>query len=156
MTTEYLDKLILLSIQKKNLLEKFLEKTKLQKEVIENEEMDKLEKVLLDKDEIISDIDKMDIIYLETYGDFRKKEGIDSIKEIDINKYGNLKQLKEVTVEVSDLLSKIDLLDRENIKLIKDKVGNVKSELKNVKSVQTAYKGYNNQDISSVLIDERK
>lgn len=156
MSIEYVDKLVLFSIKKKNLLESLLEKTKKQSEIIEKNLNAELEAILSEKDEIMKEIDGFDLEYLNVYEKLKKSENIKEFSQIDVSKYKNLKTLKEVTIDISKLLLEIENIDKENIKSFQANFDDVKSELKNVKTVQNAYKGYGTIDAGSMLIDERK
>ena len=118
--------------------------------------MDNLNSILDKKDNIIKEINELDRTFLTIFSQIKKDEGIDDIDELDVQKYPNLKDLKDVVTEISSTLVAISLLDEENNKNIKKKIEEIKMELKKVKDGHRAYKGYNVPMTGSILIDEKK
>lgn len=156
MTKELIDNLISISKEKKQLLEEIHDFTKKQREGIKKEDMGKLNDILDKKDHIIKKINELDISFLTTFSQIKKEEGIENIDQIDVDKYPNLKKLKEIVKEISSSLIAISLLDEENNKNIKAKLEETKKELRRVKDGKKAYKGYNSTITGSMLIDEKK
>lgn len=156
MTKELIDNLISISKEKKQLLEEIHDFTKKQREGIKKEDMGKLNDILDEKDHIIKKINELDISFLTTFSQIKKEEGIENIDQIDVDKYPNLKKLKEIVKEISSSLIAISLLDEENNKNIKAKLEETKKELRRVKDGKKAYKGYNSTITGSMLIDEKK
>lgn len=156
MTKELIDNLISISKEKKQLLEEIHDFTKKQREGIKKEDMGKLNDILDKKDHIIKKINELDISFLTIFSQIKKEEGIENIDQIDVDKYPNLKKLKEIVKEISSSLIAISLLDEENNKNIKAKLEETKKELRRVKDGKKAYKGYNATITGSMLIDEKK
>lgn len=156
MTKELIDNLISISKEKKQLLEEIHDFTKKQREGIKKEDMGKLNDILDKKDHIIKKINELDISFLTIFSQIKKEEGIENIDQIDVDKYPNLKKLKEIVKEISSSLIAISLLDEENNKNIKAKLEETKKELRRVKDGKKAYKGYNSTITGSMLIDEKK
>lgn len=148
--------MIQLSNEKKVLLEDILNLTENQKSFIINENMDGLTKVLSEKDEIMKNIDLLDMDFISLYNNIKSMENISSMEEIDVDKYSNIKLLKSNINEISLILNNIRLLDNDNTRMMKTNLENIKSGLKHVKEVKKAYKGYNYEAPTSMLIDEKK
>ena len=127
-----------------------------QKEYIEKEDMDGLNELLDKKDDLIKQIDKLDISFLNIFSQIKKEESIENMDELDVEKYSNLKELKGVVTEISSTLMALSMLDKENNENIKQKLKATKIELKKVKEGQRAYKGYNKTVTGSIMIDEKK
>ena len=151
-----INNMIQLSNEKKVLLKDILNLTQKQKTVIEDENMDALTKVLSDKDQIMKSIDLLDINFLSLYNSIKSMENIDSMEDIDVDKYSNMKILKSNINEISLILNSIKILDNDNTRMMKTNLQNIKSGLKHVKEVKKAYKGYNYEAVESMLIDEKK
>ncbi len=156
MTKEKIDELIAISREKYRLLEDMCKYTIEQKEYIEKEDMDGLNELLDKKDDLIKQIDKLDISFLNIFSQIKKEESIENMDELDVEKYSNLKELKGVVTEISSTLMALSMLDKENNENIKQKLKATKMELKKVKEGQRAYKGYNKTVTGSIMIDEKK
>lgn len=156
MDSSMIDTMVALSKEKNELLLEILQLTKLQKDVIEKEDMEELNYILDKKDKIMLEIDKIDVSFLTLYGQLKREENIDSLDEINTDKYPNLKDLKEVVGEVTSTLMSISLLDEKNNKSIRESLEKTKLELRRVKKGKIAYKGYTTEVSGSMLIDEKK
>lgn len=156
MTQENVKGMIELSSEKKALLIQILKLTKTQSDLIENEKIDDLSIVLVQKENLMQEIDILDKKFLSLYNAIKSDEGIDSLEKINIEKYANLKSLKEVVAEINSVLNDISIIDRNNTIKMKSQVDKIKSDLKQVKQAKRAYKGYNYEPVESMLIDEKK
>lgn len=156
MTQENVKGMIELSSEKKALLIQILKLTKTQSDLIENEKIDDLSIVLVQKEKLMQEIDILDKKFLSLYNSIKSDEGIDSLEKINIEKYANLKSLKEVVAEINSVLNDISIIDRNNTIKMKSQVDKIKSDLKQVKQAKRAYKGYNYEPVESMLIDEKK
>lgn len=156
MTKDNIDKLISLSKEKNQIINKMYSITKGQKEEIEKEDMENLNHILDEKDKLIEEINKIDIEFLTIFSQIKNTEGIEKIEELNVQLYPNLKELKEIVTDISSTLVAISLLDDENNENMKKRMEKTKMELKRVKDGQRAYKGYNKPITGSILIDEKK
>lgn len=156
MTQENVKGMIELSSEKKALLIQILKLTKTQSDLIENEKIDDLSIVIVQKEKLMQEIDILDKKFLSLYNSIKSDEGIDSLEKINIEKYANLKSLKEVVAEINSVLNDISIIDRNNTIKMKSQVDKIKSDLKQVKQAKRAYKGYNYEPVESMLIDEKK
>lgn len=156
MTLDRIDKLISITRKKNELLSSLLSLTRVQAEEIEKEEMDNLNHILDQKDDIIKEINRLDLDFINIFSQIKKDHSIEDIEELSVEEYPNLKELKEAVKEVSSTLVSLSLIDEENTKAIKKKLELTKLELKKVKEGKKAYKGYAPTMIRSMLIDEKK
>lgn len=156
MTKELIDELISISKKKNQLLNEMHKFTKEQREEIKKDEMDNLNEILNEKDHIIEEINKLDVSFLTIFTQIKKEEGIENIDELDIERYPNLKTLKDIIKEISSTLIAISLLDEKNNKAMKESLEETKMELRKIKDGKRAYKGYNATITKSMLIDEKK
>lgn len=151
-----IDKMIFISKEKKELLDTILDLTNKQKEAIEKNDLENLGLILEDKEKLMGKIDSMDIEFLKVYNFLKEKEGIETFNEIDIEKYNNLKCLKDIVSDINNVLRGISNQDKENTKTMKLSINNIKQDIKNVKKGKKAYNGYNYENADSMLIDEKK
>lgn len=156
MTFDNVKKMIELSEEKKSLLNEILEITKFQQDLIKNEQMEELNQSLLEKEKLIDKINIIDRDFLKFYDQVKVQEHIDSLDKIDIQKYSNIKALKEIVSEINTILNDISIIDKNNTIKMKSNVDKIKSDLKQVKEAKRAYKGYNYENVESILMDEKK
>lgn len=156
MTKDDVARMIELSKEKKNLLAKILEYTNTQTAIIENDNMEELDHILMEKEKIMEEIDVLDKEFLSLYDLIKTVEGIESLEKIDKNKYTNIKALKEAVNDINTILTDISIIDRKNTAKMKSSIDKIKSDLKQVKEGKKAYKGYNYESTESILIDEKK
>lgn len=149
-------KLIVLSKKKKELLNKILELTKNQSQSIENEKLDDLSTILDEKENLMKEIDAVDKEFLENYNAIKEGEGIGSFDEINVEKYQDIEDLKNIVTELNSILTKISHMDKENTRKMAANIKNVKLDIRNVKKGKKAHKGYNQESVNSILIDEKK
>lgn len=156
MNIENINKMIELSIEKKKKLNEILNLTKEQTRLIVDDNLDEMEKLLQNKQKHMEDIDRLDIEFLKLYGELKKSEGIESISNIDLKKYSNLKDLKNQVKSINSVLDKISELDKKNTEKMKKNLKDVQKNIKNVRDGKKAYKGYNADQNPSIMIDEKK
>ncbi len=156
MTYDNVKKMIELSLKKKDILIQILKLTTTQADTIENDNIDNLSKILIQKEKLMEEIDILDRDFLSLYNNIKSEEGIDNLEKINIEKYANIKSLKEIVTEINAILNDISMIDRNNTIKMKSNVDKVKSDLKQVKEVKRAYKGYNYEAVESILIDEKQ
>ncbi|MDU5079723.1 hypothetical protein CIW83_17380 [Tissierella sp. P1] len=156
MTYDNVKKMIELSLKKKDILIQILKLTTTQASTIENDNIDNLSKILIQKEKLMEEIDILDRDFLSLYNDIKSEEGIDNLEKINIEKYANIKSLKGIVTEINAILNDISMIDRNNTIKMKSNVDKVKSDLKQVKEVKRAYKGYNYEAVESILIDEKQ
>lgn len=151
-----IDKMIHLSREKEDILGQILELTKEQKIHISNEDMEGINKLIGNKEDLMKKVDLLDLDFLSLYNRIIEEEKISSINDIDLVKYSNMEDLQDSIRDINILLEKISLLDKENTEIMEKNFNNIKSGLKHVKRVKTAYKGYNYEVDNSILLDEKK
>jgi hypothetical protein len=156
MTYDNVKKMIELSLKKKDILIQILKLTTTQADTIENDNIDNLSKILIQKEKLMEEIDILDRDFISLYNDIKSEEGIDNLEKINIEKYANIKSLKEIVTEINTILNDISMIDRNNTIKMKSNVDRIKSDLKQVKEVKRAYKGYNYEAVESILIDEKQ
>ena len=156
MSYEKIDKLIDITRKKNKLLKDMLILTEKQKEQIDKDSYEGINRSLDEKDRIMKEIDKLDMSFLEIYNEIKRENAIKDINHLDSKLYPNLKELKKAVEEVTTTLSAISLLDKENTRAMRDKLESAKKELSKIKIGKKAYKGYNFRLEESMMIDEKK
>ncbi len=156
MSKENINSMISLCFSKKKMLKMILNLTTEQRDLIEGDNLDKLEDILLKKQEIMEEVDKVDIQFLKLFEIIKSTEEIETIDKINIDKYSNIRALKEEIHEINLILKEIQELDINNTSKMQENIRDLKLEIRNVKKGKLAYKGYNKDPELSILIDEKK
>jgi hypothetical protein len=129
----YLQILIDTSHRKGQALERLLELTSLQSNLIKESNLEELMKVIDERQGAISQINDIDLVFLETYNKLKKALGVQSIEEMDTNAYPLVKDLKNNIEHIMKILKEIDRLDKLNTENMKTDLDQVKDELKKIK-----------------------
>lgn len=156
MTIENIDNMIRLCRQKKEILLNILDLTKDQGRLIADDNLDDMETVLQSKQKAMEEIDILDLDFLRLYNEVKGTEEIESISNIDINKYSNLKDLKNLVASINSILDEISALDTKNTVEMRKNLKIIQKNIRNVKDGKKAYNGYNKDPQGSMLIDEKK
>jgi len=155
-TENNINKMIKLSMDKKNKLMEILDFTNVQEKAIKEDNTEELSKILVQKDRLMKSVDDLDKEFVSLYERVKAEENVDNFRDIDVTKYESLKGLKDVVEEINRILDKLTQLDKRNMENMKDSLNKTKSDLKQVKEVQRAYKGYSYEESGSILIDKKK
>lgn len=143
-------------MDKKNKLMEILDFTNVQEKAIKEDNTEELSKILVQKDRLMKSVDDLDKEFVSLYERVKAEENVDNFRDIDVTKYESLKGLKDVVEEINRILDKLTQLDKRNMENMKDSLNKTKSDLKQVKEVQRAYKGYSYEESGSILIDKKK
>jgi len=141
---DLLRKLMKISEEKSLHLKNILKITQEQNEAIINEDMDKLDRLLGEKQKEIDIINQLDSIYTENYNIFK------------LNPLEDNKALQDINEEISRYLRLIAELDKENNKEMTVRFTEVKSKLKQVRQGKKMNSGYNVNTYGTMFIDESK
>lgn len=156
MINENIEKMIDLAKSKKDYLNEILELTKKQKTYIEEDKINMVESIMLNKDKLMQAIDLLDIDFLSLYNGIKKTKNVDSLDEINLKDQKNIGVLQENIKEINNILNLISIVDKKNTQSMKESLEKEKSGLRQVKEVKKAYKGYNYTSGGSILLDEKK
>lgn len=153
-----IEELIYISKEKKVLMQNIFDLTSRQKEFLKLNKIQTVIKQTELKDKYISDVDKLDIRFYNLFSKLKTNLGINSIDEIDIIRYPQMKKLKKVVGEILKLTKDIQTIDNENINSLKKDMGETSNKLRGLrqgKKVTNAYGAYKNQ-VTSVFLDKKK
>lgn len=156
MINENINRMIDLSMRKKQYLMELLDLTQKQGTIIEEEKLDELDKILKEKDKVMEKVDELDSQFLSIFNQIKDEEKIDDFEKLPVEKYENVKELKAVIGEINNILNSLSILDKNNIAKMKAKVEETQAQLKNIRMAKKANKGYGLGDIGSVFLDEKK
>lgn len=152
-----IEKLNSLLSDKKILLEDFYKLTIVQKKLIENNDIDKLNRIINNKENVIEKINRLDVEFLGIYNNIKEVEDINDLSQLSIEK-DYLVKLKELTSKCEKLMKTIKIQDDENNNIMKSGFEDVKKSLREIKRGKTTTnKYYNNMPSSGgYFIDSKK
>ncbi len=153
-----LQELILLSIKKKDIMQKILDVTKRQKKFIDIGKIDTVIKQLELRDDFMKEVDSLDLVFHEEFSKLKDNLQVESLDKIDIDKYPQIKNLKDIVDEIMDITKEIKVIDDENVFNLhgdKDEIGNKLKAMRQRKKMSNAYRGYKKQ-VTSIFFDDKK
>lgn len=155
---EIVSYLIRLSDGKLQLLNSMYELTLDQEKALKDNNIDMLDKVIVEKQELIRRIDVLDKEFLEKYETVKRGIGFDKLEEITEEPVIGFKSLQLKIKQILDVLEKIRVVDESNIKRVKLNVEESKKQLKSVRVGKKAYSQYNKKPMegASIFIDNKK
>jgi len=141
---------------KLDLLNELIKFTKQQRKLIEEENIDKLERILESKQVRMDRINKIDNEFIKNYESIKENYDIADIGELTVDRL-YLKELKEKTKDVSDRLEEIYKLDKINDELINKSYNKLKGRVKTIKQGKNVRSGYERQISRSggIYIDKK-
>ncbi|SKC55750.1 FlgN protein [Maledivibacter halophilus] len=151
-------KLIHISKEKKALMQNIFDLTNRQRRFLELEKIETVLKQIDLKDKYISEVDELDVKFYTLFNELKKNLAVDSIDKMDVEKYPQMKILKDIVKKILKLTEKIKIVDNQNINMLKQDMDEIRDKLKGVKKGQkatNAYGAYKNQ-ISSMFFDKKK
>lgn len=151
-------KLIHISKEKKALMQNIFDLTNRQRRFLELEKIETVLKQIDLKDKYISEVDELDVKFYTLFNELKKNLAVDSIDKMDVEKYPQMKILKDIVKEILKLTENIKIVDNQNINMLKQDMDEIRDKLKGVKKGQkatNAYGAYKNQ-ISSMFFDKKK
>jgi len=154
---EEINKLVQLLDNKNMLLDDFYRLTLAQKKLIEDTDMEKLNRLVNNKEKIIQNIDKLDVEFVEKFNEVKDKYNITDLTELNVEKI-YLLRLQEVTKKCNDKMMEIAELDKKNSENMKSKFDDVKTKLREIKRGKTTTNKYYNkgQSTGGYFIDSKK
>lgn len=143
---------------KYQIMKEIYELTKKQKVDIQSGDADELVRDVEKKQEKIEEVNSLDKQFYTVYVKVKQMLNINSIEEIDVNKYPEIKELKIHVEKVLEVVKLIDNIDKINNEEVKKEFEKVKSEMKNLKTSVRANKVYNTKynHAQGVFIDNKK
>jgi flagellar FlgN protein len=137
---EIISVLINLTQKKEEQLQDILKLTISQKILIANGDMQKLSEVIEHKQVLMENIQGLDMKFLEHYTKLKERLNIESIEEIDLKEYPQLKDLKLHIKNILEILKQIDSLDKQNKEKLSTDFEKIKEEMKKSKQQQQSTK----------------
>jgi intergrase/recombinase len=131
-------------LKKQSFLSGLFELTKRQTEVINEEAVEQLQKVISEKQVIIDRINRLDDEFGEFFSSFKTGLGVETLEQAaDISKLTGLAELKNSVKAVKKLINEIHSLELDNSKKAKEVLDELGREIRKVnqgKKITNAYK----------------
>lgn len=132
--------------------------TNKQNEAIKNNNLDNIIKLIQDKQLLIEQVNKLDDEFIKLFNRIKQESDINDLAELNISKYPNLKRLKLIIEDIVKIGNKINIVENENNKILKQNITNFKrsfSALKKNSKKILAYYGHSNYN-KARYIDKKK
>ncbi len=140
-----IDDLINLSKDKEKMLNDLLGLTKLQKRFIETQNSEAFDKQIAIKEKYRNKIEKLDLDFLNLFIELKESLNLNSIDEIDTNKYSQVKDLKINISKVMEIEENISSLENENMYNIANQSKQISDKLKTMKQGKKVSNTYKKQ-----------
>lgn len=158
MLDNYPDKMIGILEKKKLLLADMLTLTEAQASEIKTDRLDKLQRLVEEKQRKIDEIDKLDEkfeLYMEK---LKKAAGIERLEDMDTSTLPQAGMLKEITGEILALVSRISEAEKVNGEKCKELLEQLGARIKKINQGKKISSAYNSAaaDTSSFFVDKKR
>ncbi|KNY28609.1 flagellar protein FlgN [Pseudobacteroides cellulosolvens] len=154
----YIERLLEITDSKYTCLQEMLELTNEQANVIDGDQIARLEEIIDSKQKIIEKVDKLDDEFEVYFHRLKSEAGIKSVDELKTSEVKGLKELKKSVSNVMGILKELSDMEKSNGNKAKKVLGDIGNELKNInvaKKVNSAY-GSIPLQTESYFIDKKK
>ncbi|WDV46129.1 flagellar export chaperone FlgN [Clostridiaceae bacterium M8S5] len=159
MSEKLINDMNLLLEEKIDFLNQIYDYTKKQSTAVQSDDNIKdIETFVELKEIVIKKVDNIDLEFFNLINEFKNKEGIQSMEDLDTEKYPQAKKLQSSTADILSLLKKIKDIEQKNCITLNQAIKNVKGKLKNINTGKKMVSGYNTyKNVSnSVMIDQKR
>ncbi|HZX21512.1 MAG TPA: flagellar export chaperone FlgN [Clostridia bacterium] len=155
---DLIDNLVKLGNGKLFLLRQLLVLAEQQSKNIENEEAEELDKIIKQKQSIITKIDVLDEEFLRKYDLLRNSVAWETLEGLQPDEKDKIRILQGKIAEIYSLTEKTQKIDAANVDKLKKNLQSVQVEIKKIKKGKKIVQGYSNKNTEgiSIFVDERK
>jgi hypothetical protein len=155
---DIINQMIALSKKKYDLLIKLKGLSEKQNEAFGEERLDSVEKILNEKDVIISNISSIDEEFLKHSGMIKQLLGINSLTELENTNVEGRQELKALIEEISNLVEAIIDIEKQGQSLAVEMKKSFSKEIKTLNSGKKITSAYNNKPLNnpSYFFDKKK
>ncbi|WP_027630250.1 flagellar protein FlgN [Ruminiclostridium cellobioparum] len=140
---QYIQKLLELSEKKLNGLRQILKLTEEQSEVITEDQVDELQKIIDLKQQQMDSIDELDQAFEVYYSRVKTVLGVQSLEEVRMSELNGAAELKQIITTIYDIIKQIQRLEGMNNTKVRDILDKLSSEIRQIKQGQAVNNGYN-------------
>lgn len=156
---DYFKNMTELLVKKKMLLAEMLELTRNQTPAIEEGSLDKLQKLIEEKQSRIDEIDRLDTEFKTCMEKLKAAAGVKDLGELEAARFPGAEGLKQATAEVMTLLGEISSVEKVNNAKSKELLEKLGSQIKRLNQAKKLSNAYNKPDAagpSSFFVDKKK
>ena len=155
---DIINKMQQLLVNKKDALTCIYDLTVKQKEDIETNMGDNLENFIDKKQEQIDKIEIIDNLFNNVFQLLKSEMKVDTLDDVDFERYPNLKNIKKQVIEIIELTSKIMEVENRNKEKVDKIMNEIKDDLKKVRYGKKSIDAYDkpNVNVDGVYIDRKK
>ncbi len=140
---QYIQKLLELSEKKLSGLRQILKLTEEQSNVITEDNVDELQRIIDLKQQQMDIIDELDQAFEVYYSRVKSVLGVQSLEEIRMSALTGAAELKQIITTIFDITKQIQSLENDNGKKVRDILNKLTLEIKQVNQGKIANNGYN-------------
>lgn len=157
-TEKYMERLIDILKKKHVLLRSILSLTKAQYSHINEDSVEKLQKLIDEKQHVIDDINKLDDEFDIYFSRLKTNLKINSLDELNAAGIEGAKHLKEITAEIINLIMEISEMEKENRQKSKELLDILGEEIKKINQGKKVSATYTSKPINipAYFIDKKK
>lgn len=155
---EYIKSMIEVLQKKSNILRDILDLTSSQTNAITYENLEMLEKLIHEKQVRINNIEPLDERFNTTFLELKAKLNIKSMEQLNNKNICGVKDLKEATSEILEIVAEISIIEKQNNAMILKLMEKNKTEIKNIVHGKKALSAYTPRPFNSppYYIDKKK
>jgi hypothetical protein len=143
MTAEqYIQKLHELSVKKLERLRQIYKLTKEQRDVITEDNIDELQRIIDLKQQEMDVIDELDQAFEVYYSRLKSLLEVESLEEIKMAYLTGAAELKQIITTIYDMTKEIQNIENTNNKKVRDILNKLSSEIRQIKQNQMVNNGY--------------
>ncbi|WP_313563082.1 flagellar protein FlgN [Ruminiclostridium cellobioparum] len=140
---QYIQKLLELSEKKLSGLRQILKLTEEQSNVITEDNVEELQRIIDLKQQQMDIIDELDQAFEVYYSRVKSVLGVQSLEEIRMSELNGAAELKQIITTIYDITRQIQNLESVNNKKVKEILNRLSSEIRQIKQGQVVNNGYN-------------
>jgi|BioPla2DNA2_1021312.scaffolds.fasta_scaffold17150_4 predicted transcriptional regulator len=155
----YIERLIDISSKKDGYLKELLHLTVAQSDVIKEEGLEELQKLINDKQRKIEEINKVDEDFNVYFTRLKQKLGISRLDEINNPGIKGVKELQEIIAQIMKNVEQISEIENQNVNRAKNLLNDFGSNIRRInegRKVNTAYNNTSSLNTPSYYIDKKK
>lgn len=155
----YFARMTELLARKKVLLAEMLELTRDQTDAIDEKSLDRLQKLIEEKQKRIDEIDKLDVEFAACMKRLKAAVGVKELSELDASRFPGARELKLATAEVLSLVEEISGAEKVNSAKSKELLDELGRQVRRLNQAKKLNNAYNRQDVGgapSFFLDKKK
>ncbi len=140
---QYIQKLYELSVKKLEGLRQILKLTNEQRNVITEDNIEELQRIIDLKQQKMDAIDELDQAFEVYYSRLKSLLGVESLEEIKMADLTGAAELKQIITTIYDMTKEIQNIENINNKKVRDILDKLSGEIRQIKQNQMVNNGYN-------------